>query len=388
MIPDPHAPARARVREQLARIEHMQTQTSVVDTTSEPVAEMPLAAVLIALRRYIRRYVVVTADQATATTLWAAHTHAIEAADCTAYLHVTSATPRAGKTRLLEILEPIVARPWLTGRTSTAALYRRIDQGQPTLLLDESDAALGRDADREYAEALRGVLCAGYRRSGRVTLCVGQGASFQVREFAAFAPKAIAGIGDLPATIQDRSIRITLRRRTQDEPCARWRERDGQAEAAPLHRALVSWAAEPIAIQVLRDARPELPVALGDREADVWEPLLAIADAAGGDWPKHARQAAVNLAGAAAAGQTDILVELLRDIAEILGGNGRGRSRQSFSSSGSPAQKIGRGTSGAVIVRSRPVDSPACSLPSASIPTGTRRRLVASAATAVMPSPM
>lgn len=266
------------------------------ETALRPAARPTLGAILHDVRAYVRRYVVLSDDQAIAVTLWGAHTHAIAAADYTPCLHITSATMRAGKTRLLEVLEPVCARPWLTGRTSTAALVRRIDRDQPTLLLDESDAALGQDADREHREALRGLLNAGYRRSGRVTVCVGQGAALQARDFAAYAAKAIAGIGKLPGTIADRSIRIELRRRTGDEAYARWRDRDGRAEAAPLHQALVEWASDRV-IGALRDARPELPAGLGDRACDVWEPLLAIADLAGGDWPTQARRAAMALAG-------------------------------------------------------------------------------------------
>ena len=47
----------------------------------------------------------------------------------------------------------------------------------------------------------------------------------------------------------------------------------------------------------LRLARPAMPDALSDRQQDNWELLLAIADAAGGDWPKRARDAAIYLAG-------------------------------------------------------------------------------------------
>jgi len=44
-------------------------------------------------------------------------------------------------------------------------------------------------------------------------------------------------------------------------------------------------------------ARPAIPAELNDRTADVWEPLLAIADIAGDHWPEQARRAAVTLAG-------------------------------------------------------------------------------------------
>lgn len=278
-------------------------------------AVVPLLRILHDLMVIIRRYVVLSEDQLVAIALWVAHTHAIAAAECTPYLQVTSATKRAGKTRLLEVLEPLVARPWLTGRTSAAVLVRKTDNEHPTLLLDESDAAF--NGDREYAEALRGILNTGYRRSGRVSLCVGQGGKIEYRDFSTFGCKAIAGIGELPGTIADRSIRIKLRRRTSDEPCARWRERDGRAEAAPIQGALCDWAAGDRRIEALRQARPDLPVGLADRQADVWEPLLTIADLAGGDCPARARCAAVTLAGSIE--DQDVVVDLLADIRDILG---------------------------------------------------------------------
>ena len=82
----------------------------------------------------------------------------IDAADVTPYVHITAASKRAGKTRLLEVLELLVSKPWLTGRVSAAVLPRKIDEERPTLLLDESDAAFGAKSD--YSEALRGISTA------------------------------------------------------------------------------------------------------------------------------------------------------------------------------------------------------------------------------------
>jgi hypothetical protein len=270
-----------------------------------------LGVLLDGVEAFVRRYVVLNDEQGVAVTLWIAHTHAIAAADCTPYLQINSATKRAGKTRALEVAEQLVARPWLTGRTTAAALMRKIDADSPTLLLDESDATF--QGPQEYAEALRGSLNSGYRRTGKATVCIGQGAAVRAHDFSTFCPKAIAGIGKLPDTIADRSIRITLRRRTKLEPVNRWRERDGQREAAPLRKALAEWAGG--AVPALRDARPELPQTLGDRAMDVLEPLLAIAEAAGGTWPTRARHAAVALMGES--DDDSIGVQLLEDIREI-----------------------------------------------------------------------
>ncbi len=66
-------------------------------------------------------------------------------------------------------------------------------------------------------------------------------------------------------------------------------------------------------------ARPELPDELGDRAADCWEPLVAIADRAGGEWPERARRAALELSGRAAGADDSKRVRLLADIRAAFG---------------------------------------------------------------------
>jgi len=46
----------------------------------------------------------------------------------------------------------------------------------------------------------------------------------------------------------------------------------------------------------IASAEPEIPESLHDRAADIWEPLFVLADLAGGDWPRKAREAAEGLA--------------------------------------------------------------------------------------------
>lgn len=132
------------------------------------------------------------------------------------------------------MLEPIVANAWKTGRVTSAVLVRKIDRDMPTLLLDESDAAF--KGENEYAEALRGILNNGHRRGAVVSLCVKAGGDFDLRDFSVFGPKAIAGIGKLPDTITDRSIRIELRRRAPGEHVGRFRYRDVMEQAGPMRR--------------------------------------------------------------------------------------------------------------------------------------------------------
>jgi hypothetical protein len=197
----------------------------------------------------------------------------------------------------------------LSGRISTAALVRVVDADRPTLLIDESDAAFKGETD--YAEALRGVLNTGFRRSGSYTMCVGQGANQTPRRFSTFGPKVIAGIGELPDTVADRSIRIELRRRTKAELVEKFRQRDVESVAKPLCDELSTWANH--AIPSLAAARPQQPPELNDRAEDICEPLLAIAEQAGVEWQRRAQRAIVSLVGGER-NDDDIAIELLHDI--------------------------------------------------------------------------
>jgi hypothetical protein len=262
---------------------------------------------------FVRRFVSLSGAEAAVIALWVAHTHALDASYATPYLSITSAEKQCGKTRLLEVLSLLVVKPWLTGSVSKAALVRKIDSEKPTLLLDESDAAFGRD--KEYSEALRAVLNAGHSREGVASLCVAHGSNFEFRDFHVFCPKAIAGIGKLPDTIADRAIPIRMKRRTPGEPIERFRQRLVKAEADQILGQLTAWVSE--TSSRLQDAKPALPDCLSDRQQDGCEPLLAIADAAGGHWPQRAGDALVEILTGEAAEDQSTGVRLLSDIRVI-----------------------------------------------------------------------
>jgi hypothetical protein len=278
---------------------------------SKPTEAPDGAELLDGLARFVRRFVVLTDAQAVLVALWIVHTYALDAADCTPYLSITSAELRSGKTRLLEVLALLVARPWLTGRVTPAVLVRKVAAETPALLLDESDAAFR--GDREYAETLRGVLNAGFRRGGVASVCVGQGANLTYRDFPVFGAKAIAGIGNLPDTVADRSIPIELKRRRPSEAVERFRLRKVGPEALPLQSAAAAWAEAHL--KALAEAEPELPDDLDDRAQDITEPLLAIAEEVGGEWPERARSAAIELlTGEHRQDAESLGIQLLRDI--------------------------------------------------------------------------
>jgi hypothetical protein len=280
-----------------------------------------VVGLLYAVEGMLRRYIAFADDaQATACALWVLHTYVIEAAEVTPYLHISSPMKRSGKSKLLDVLQELVAQPWRCVEPSTSALFRKVEAQRPTLLLDEVDAVF-QGKPTPQTEGLRGVLNAGFERSGVVPRCGGKTYE-EVRDFSAFCAKALAGIGSLPGTIADRAIPIRLKRKHSGEPVEKFRRRQVRGEAAPVRDALARWA--PTAISALRDATPNVPDALDDRAQDMWEPLLAIADLAGGRWPEAARAAADALhAGRDEGGGVD--VALLAAIRAVFDDTGAGR---------------------------------------------------------------
>ena len=239
---------------------------------------------------FIRRYVVVTDHQAVAVALWVLHTYAIDVADTTPYLAVTSPEKRSGKSLLMNVLQQLSHRPWRVIRPSEAVTFRKIERDTPTLLLDEVDTVFN-DKSGQH-EGLRALLNAGFQRDGcHVPRCVGPSLSLQ--EFSTFCAKAIAGIGELPDTVADRSILIRMERKRREDRVERWRERTVRPVAEQL--AELVREASVTGVTDWEGYEPELPDELSDRAQDGWEPLLVIADAAGGEWPQRARSAAVSL---------------------------------------------------------------------------------------------
>lgn len=262
---------------------------------------------------FMRRFLVLPPEGFDLLALWTLHTHAIEAFEDTPFLAVTSAEPESGKTRVLEVLELLVRRPWRVVLPSEAVLFRKVSAEQPTLLLDEVDAVFGPKAGQH--EGLRALLNAGNRRGTRVPRCVGK-SEIRLEEFEVFCPRALAGIGSLPDTIASRSVPLRLKRRAPGErvEALRWREIEPQAH--DLRDRLSGWAEATVGR--LREAlRPDSPSALGDRLADSCEPLLTIADLAGGRWPERARRALVSLCTGERIEEDSLGVRLLRDCRAI-----------------------------------------------------------------------
>jgi Protein of unknown function (DUF3631) len=270
-----------------------------------------------AIESFFSRFVVFRSrHDALKISLFVLHTYAVEHADVSPYLHISSAEKMSGKSTLLELLEHLVARPWLVVSISEAVLFRKIEADGPTILLDEVDALL--NGDKERAETIRGILNAGFERGRTVPRCVGP--KHELREFNVFGPKVLAGLGGLPDTLSSRCIHVRLERKLPGDKVERRNRRVVRSDAEDLRTWLDSWSQHDAA--ELDGRLAVLPEGLGYRSEDLWEPLLAIAELAGPAMRERAVAAALDLSGAV--DQTESTgVRLLAAVRDAFGGDDR-----------------------------------------------------------------
>jgi hypothetical protein len=274
----------------------------------------PGAELLDELVAFLRRFLVFAkSSQAHALALWIVHTHALDAADATPYMNITSAVRESGKSRVGDVVFHLVARPLPTANISTAALFRAIDKMRPTLLFDEIDATFN---SSNFDEEKRGILNAGYTRGQRVYR-MGGAKNNELQSFEVFGAKMLIGLAGLPDTLASRSIAIAMKRKKRGEKVSRLRQREIVTQSQPLRDQIARWAVDHL--ESLAEARPEDILEISDRAFDVWEPLLAIADEAGADWPVRARAAARALSAASAAEDDTLTVQLLADVRTVFG---------------------------------------------------------------------
>jgi putative DNA primase/helicase len=262
--------------------------------------------VLFAIVRDMKSYVVMTENQANAVALWVLATHAFDSFLVFPRLFFSAAARNCGKTTALEVVTNLVPRAVNASSISAAAMYRMIERARPSLMLDEADTFMKND------EALRGVINAGHRHDGAIIRCVETKEGYEDREFSVWAPVALAAIGHLPSTIEDRSIIIKLSRKLGSDKIQSLRI-DRTGNLTTHARLAARWSQDHAS--ALAAADPQIPDSITNRTADNWRPLLAVADLAGGIWPGMARDVALTLSGSG--GPKSVSELLLADLHEL-----------------------------------------------------------------------
>lgn len=265
---------------------------------------------------FLARFVVYPSEETLhAHVLWIAHAWLMDAWESTPRIAFLSPEPGSGKSRALEVTEPLVPRPIHAVNCTPAYLFRKVSdpEGLPSILYDECDTLFGPKAKDH--EEIRGMLNAGHRKGAIAGRCVVRGKVVETEELPAYCAVALAGLDDLPDTIMSRAVVVRMRRRAPSEPVEPWRRRVNTPEAYKLRDRLAAWA-DLVRVDA-REAWPEFPNGVQDRAADVWEPLLAVADLAGGDWPRTARVAAVTVVTDSMGATPTLGVLLLKDIRTV-----------------------------------------------------------------------
>jgi 5S rRNA maturation endonuclease (ribonuclease M5) len=263
------------------------------------------AEILDAIAERFSHYVVLPDGAADVLALFCAHAHCYKLFQCSPRLNISSPEKSCGKTTLRDVVALFAPRPVLTENLTSAVLFRLVDAQSPVILADEYDSWIT-DNDE-----LRGLLNAGHRKGAMVYRC--EGDNNEVRGFAAYTPAVLCGIGALPGTLHDRSIVIRLERAKRGELQARFDSRHVELEQE-LCRKLARWCNDNLARLAAID--PKLPDSAFNRVADNLRPLFAVAEIAGGDWPRRCADAFMRLTSREYDAD-GLRVELLADIRQV-----------------------------------------------------------------------
>jgi hypothetical protein len=259
------------------------------------------------LQDHIHAHVIVPEYSALAAGLWVLHAHAHAAAYHSPRLVLRSPTKGCGKSALRRVLSRLVPRPFEAIDITGPTLFWPIGQWAPiTVFVDEAN-----EINWSEARDLTAVVNSGHCRDDPgVPRCIGP--DYEVRQFRVWAPLCLALIGFLPPAITERSIVIEMRKKLRGTAVQRLMRRDRDEASKELARRAARWAVDHKI--TLENADPEMPPVLGDRPADNWRALLAIADLA--DVGGAARKAAIALSPIDDDGD-DLGIQLLADIRRI-----------------------------------------------------------------------
>lgn len=272
----------------------------------EPVDGVELIA---EIKAVLNKYMVLPEYLDEAIAYWVLFTYGINSFEISPRLAIISPEKQCGKTTLLTILEALCWNTMTTSNASAASLFRTIEKVQPTFLIDEADTFISQN------EALRGIINAGFRPNTPILRTDGD--RHETQSYNVFSACAIACIGKLPDTIMDRSIIVILKRKMPFEKRAHLRIRKLEKEGEIIKCKCMRFMDD--ISEILKDAEPELPEELGNRQADVWEPLIMIADCISDEAGKELRKVAVAVCGSTKTFDSNSLKTLLlKDIRQIL----------------------------------------------------------------------
>lgn len=211
-----------------------------------------------------------------AVALWIVLSYLHDVVNILPILLVTSPEEECGKSTLSELIYNLSNRPLGASNVSSAAIYRTIRDNCPTFIMDEADTYLKDD------EVMRGIINSGHKRAFAFVIRV-VNENGDTGQFSTWCPKVIAMISLPKRTILSRSVHIRLGRKPKGIKTEKLNEEHYQ-EFQDLRRK-TSRLADDIRdhVKMFKDE------SLDNRAGDNWQPLFAIAAAAGEEWLKEAK---------------------------------------------------------------------------------------------------
>jgi Protein of unknown function (DUF3631) len=243
-----------------------------------------LNVLLVETLAQIRRFVVIHDDAAAvAVVLWIAFSWVHEIAVHSPMLRIVADDIDAGKTTLCNVLKFLTPRASTVANLTGPALFRFVDREHPTLIMDNADKLLAKKPE------LASIIEQGWTRGTPVPRTNAHGLTYM---FDVFCPKVLAGVTLAlePGTLS-RCIDVEMLPKTADDKVEDFQQVDDEDFVA-LRRKWVRWAADNVV--ALRGANPAM-ADFNNRIKMNWKLQFAIADLAGGAWPKEVRAAAVKL---------------------------------------------------------------------------------------------
>jgi hypothetical protein len=252
-------------------------------TTATPTSDPKAPNALQLVRHLLQEYVDMAPHEYIGTALWILHAHVVDRFQISPRLLNLSPVRKCGKTRVLNCLERLVPNPERHAHISAASLFRILDDGNKTILLDEGD-----NADLPMDHVKRTVLNDGWQKGGSITRTI----KGEQRRFSTYGAVSISAIGILPLPLMRRAV-VNRMQRSARTDLKTLEMMVSPAEAQrfeAVRRYAVTWAQN---AQFNPD--PQLPRILrGSMAEDSWRVLISIADSFQSDyWSKAARDAAI-----------------------------------------------------------------------------------------------
>jgi hypothetical protein len=268
-----------------------------METINTETAPKSGAALLDDVAAFIRKYLVCDDHQLTILALWSACARQCYGFRTAPYLDIHSPEPHCGKSICLFLLNSLggPGTIFYTG-AAPSAVIRRIAVGRTFEELEEEKAGERRvmsllldDCHHTFGpserQPLLGLINSGSECTG--TYPIGDDENYF------FGSKAFAGNAPLPRSLVSRCIPVVLRRPRPTEKVTRFNHSPAIDAGQALAKSLKQWLELdfPRLSEAADEEPPDMPVTLSPGQRQCAEPLVHIADLAGGAWPAKIRAA-------------------------------------------------------------------------------------------------